>query len=448
MRELTVVGAGLAGSEAAWQAAERGCRVRLYEMRPLRMTPAHRSGAFAELVCSNSLRGAGLEHAVGLLKEEMRRLGSLVLAAADAHAVPAGAALAVDREAFAAHITSALQSHPRITICRDVVAAIPEGPCIIATGPLTAEELSAAIAAFVGAPSLAFYDAAAPIVTGESVDAGRVYRASRYGKGGSDAYVNCPFTPGEYRAFWEALRTAEAAPREAFDPVPFFEGCLPVEEMARRGEDTLRFGPLKPVGLPDPRTGRLPYAVAQLRPENAAGTLLNIVGFQTSLRFGEQRRVFHLIPGLEHAEFERYGVMHRNMFLCSPRCLRPTLQARTRHDLWFAGQMTGVEGYVESAATGLVAGAGAARLLHGGAPAAPPAETAIGSLCQYVSGSDPEHFQPMNAAFGLIPPLEEGVRDRLQRRHRLAERALAAIGAYVADTAVDSVPGRTGRGGS
>lgn len=428
--ELTVVGAGLAGSEAAWQAAERGVRVTLLEMRPERLTPAHRGGACAELVCSNSLRGAGLEHAVGLLKEEMRRLGSLVMAAADAHAVPAGAALAVERDAFSAHITRALEQHPNVTIRRGVVSEIPAGPCIIATGPLTAAELGAAIARFVGEESLAYYDAAAPIVSAESVDLAVAYRASRYGKGGGDDYLNCPFSEQQYRVFWEALRDAETAPRESFDPIPFFEGCLPVEEMARRGPDTLRFGPLKPVGLRDPRTGRLPHAVAQLRPENAAGTLYNLVGFQTSLRLAEQRRVFRLIPGLEAAEFERYGVMHRNTFLCSPRLLLPTLQARRRADLWFAGQITGVEGYVESAASGLVAGLGAARLLGGQDPLVPPAETAIGALCHYVAGADPTHFQPMNAAFGLIPPLEENVRDRRLRRGRLAERALQAIAGY------------------
>ncbi len=438
MSELTVVGAGLAGSEAAWQAAERGCWVRLLEMRPVRMTAAHKSGAFAELVCSNSLRGTGREHAVGVLKDEMRLLGSLVLAAADAHAVPAGAALAVDRDAFAAHITDALQRHPRITVYRGVVTAVPEGPCIIATGPLTAEELAQAVADFVGSRCLAFYDAAAPIIAADSIAAERVYRASRYGKGPAEAYVNCPFERDEYRAFREALCTAETAPREAFDPTPFFEGCLPVEEMARRGEDTLRFGPLKPVGLPDPRTGRIPYAVAQLRPENNAETLFNLVGFQTSLRFAEQRRVFQLIPGLERAEFERYGVMHRNTFLCSPRCLWPTLQARRRRDLWFAGQLTGVEGYVESAAGGLVAGIGAARLLHGEQPVAPPRETVIGALCHYVAESDPAHFQPMNAAFGLLPPLIEAVRHRRSRRQRLAERALTAIRAYAAAMAADT----------
>jgi methylenetetrahydrofolate--tRNA-(uracil-5-)-methyltransferase len=443
--DLIVVGAGLAGSEAAWQAAERGLNVLLYEMRPTRQTPAHRTDGFAELVCSNSLRGAGLEHAVGLLKEEMRRLGSLIMAAADAHAVPGGAALAVDRTAFSAHVTAALSAHPRIAVRREVVTDLPEGPCIVATGPLTAPELAAAIARFVGSDHLAFYDAAAPIVTAESIDWSRVYKASRYGKGDAEAYVNCPFTKEEYLAFWEALRSAEQAPREPFDPVPFFEGCLPVEEMARRGVDTLRYGPLKPVGLPDPRTGRLPYAVAQLRPENREGTLYNLVGFQTSLRFGEQRRVFRMIPGLEHAEFERYGVMHKNLFLCSPRCLEPTLQSRRRPDLWFAGQMTGVEGYVESAATGIVAGLGAVRLLRGLPPQAPPPETMIGALCHYVAGATgvrPEHFQPMNAAWGLLPPLEERVRDRATRRRRLAERALAALERWKAQQEVPAGAGR------
>jgi len=434
--ELTVVGAGLAGSEAAWQAAEQGVRVRLFEMRPGRQTPAHRTARFAELVCSNSLRGADLTHAVGLLKQELRQLGSLVLAAADAHAVPAGAALAVDRDAFSAHITAAVCAHPRITVCREPVLRLPPGPAIVATGPLTAQELAEDIAAFLGERSLAFYDAAAPIVTAESLNWGGLWRASRYGKGGDDAYVNCPLSEAEYLAFWEALRGAEQAPRESFDPVPFFEGCLPVEEMARRGPETLRFGPLKPVGLRDPRTGRLPHAVAQLRPENLQGTLFNLVGFQTSLRFGEQRRVFRLIPGLEQAEFERYGVMHRNLFLCSPRCLLPTLQARRRPDLWFAGQITGVEGYVESAASGLVAGLGAARLLAGASPVPPPPQSMLGALCRHVAQGNPDHFQPMNAAFGLLPPLQPELRDRTARRRALAERALASLAAYAAGAAV------------
>ena len=428
--DLTVVGAGLAGSEAAWQAARRGLRVRLFEMRPVRRTPAHRGGGFAELVCSNSLRGADLTHAVGVLKEEMRRLGSLCMEAADATRIPGGAALAVDRDRFSAHVTAALEGHPNIEIRREAVADIPEGPAVIATGPLTTPELAEPIARLVGERSLAFYDAAAPIVTAESLDTERLYWGSRYGKGAGDAYLNCPFTEAEYRRFWEALVAAEQAPREAFDPVPYFEGCLPVEEMARRGPDTLRFGPLKPVGLADPRTGRLPHAVAQLRGENAEATLFNLVGFQTSLRWGEQRRVFRLIPGLEQAEFERYGVMHRNMFLCSPRCLRPTLQSRARDDLWFAGQITGVEGYVESAAAGLVAGVGAAALRAGLQPEAPPPESMIGALCRYVAASSPEHFQPMNAAFGLLPPLRPEVRDRRRRRQALAERALGAIGRY------------------
>jgi methylenetetrahydrofolate--tRNA-(uracil-5-)-methyltransferase len=428
--DLTVVGAGLAGSEAAWQAARRGLRVRLCEMRPGRQTPAHRTGLFAELVCSNSLRGADLTHAVGLLKEEMRRLGSLCMRAADATRIPGGAALAVDRDRFSAHVTAALEAEPRIEVRREAVAEIPAGPAVIATGPLTGAELAQAIAAFCGERNLAFYDAAAPIVTAESLDWGPLYRASRYGKGGEPAYLNCPLDEEQYRIFWEALVGAEQAPREPFDPVPYFEGCLPVEEMARRGPDTLRFGPCKPVGLTDPRTGRLPYAVVQLRPENAAGTLFNLVGFQTSLRFSEQRRVFRLIPGLGAAEFERYGVMHRNMFLCSPRCLRPTLQARARDDLWFAGQITGVEGYVESAAAGLVAGIGAACLLRGEALAPPPPESMLGALCRYVSGASPDHFQPMNAAFGLLPPLQPEVRDRTRRRQALAARALAAAEAW------------------
>lgn len=428
--DLTVVGGGLAGTEAAWQAARRGLRVRLVEMRPERRTPAHRGGMLAELVCSNSLRGADLSHAVGLLKEEMRRLGSLCMAAADQSRIPGGAALTVDRDRFSAAITAAIEGHPRITVRREALDALPAGPAVVATGPLTTSELGAAIAAALGEANLAFHDAAAPIVTAESLDWDRVYRASRYGKGGDEAYVNCPFTEPEYRAFWEALVSAEQAPREDFDPVPYFEGCLPVEEMARRGPDTLRFGPLKPVGLRDPRTGRLPFAVAQLRPENAGASLFNLVGFQTSLRFSEQRRVFRTIPGLAQAEFERYGVMHRNMFLCSPRCLRPTLQARCRDDLWFAGQITGVEGYVESAAAGLVAGVLAARRQRGEPVEPPPPESMLGALCRHVASSSPEHFQPMNAAFGLLPPLQPDVRDRARRRQGLASRALTAAAAW------------------
>ncbi len=428
---MTVIGAGLAGSEAAWQAAERGVRVTLYEMRPRVSTAVHRTGLFAELVCSNSLRGAGLENAVGLLKEEMRRLGSLILREALAHAVPAGGALAVSREEFAAGVTAALTSHPNITVVREEVREIPpDGIVVIASGPLTSAPLAEAIRRFTGEESLAFYDAAAPIVNIETVNMEKVFRASRYGKGEGDDYLNCPLTKEEYEAFYQALVTAEkAVPHNPEDAqVCFFEGCLPVEEIARRGPDALRYGPMKPVGLIDPRTGRRPWAVVQLRQDNAAGTLYNMVGFQTSLKWGEQKRVFRMIPGLENAEFERYGVIHRNTFMKSPRLLYPTGESRQRPGLFFAGQMTGVEGYVESAAGGLVAGINAARRALGQEPVVFPQETAIGALLHYITHADPDHFQPMNIAFGLMPPLEgPKIRDKRARKRALAERALNAL---------------------
>lgn len=434
--DLAVVGGGLAGCEAAWQAAERGLAVDLYEMRPGRMTPAHRTPALAELVCSNSLRGASLENAPGLLKEEMRRLGSLVMAAADAHRVPAGGALAVDREGFSRFITEAVSAHPRIRLHRQEVTRLPGDPggpeaslAVVATGPLTSDALAAAIRDFTGSEHLYFFDAAAPVVTADSIDYQRVFRASRYGKGEGDAYLNCPLTREEYLRFWEALTTAERAPRHDFDRTPFFEGCLPVEEMARRGPETLRFGPMKPVGLADPRTGETPYAVVQLRRDNREGTLYNLVGFQTTLKWGEQVRVFRMIPGLEGAEFARLGVVHRNLFINSPRLLEATLRARFRPGLFFAGQMTGVEGYVESAATGLVAGINAARVAGGQAPLVFPPETATGALCHYITTADPATFQPMNVAFGLLPPPGERVRHS-DRKRWLAERALAALEAF------------------
>jgi len=439
---VTVVGAGLAGSEAAWQLASRGVPVTLYEMRPVHKTPAHRSGDFAELVCSNSLRGASLENAVGLLKEEMRRLGSLVMAAADRHRVPAGGALAVDREGFAAAITRTLAEHPLVDVRREEVAALPaEGRTLIATGPLTSDALSQSIQAFLGEAYLSFFDAAAPVVTAESIDESKVFRASRYGKGegeDQDAYINCPMTQEEYHAFREALVTAEKAQPHMEGEVCFFEGCLPIEEIARRGPDTLAFGPLKPVGLTDPRTGRRPFAVVQLRQDNAAATLYNIVGFQTSLKWPEQKRVFGLIPGLEQAEFVRYGVMHRNTFIKSPRVLLPTYQSRQRPDLFFAGQMTGVEGYVESAAAGLVAGLNLARLALGRETVIFPEESAIGSLAQYITHADADHFQPMNATFGLMPPLAEPVRDKPARKRALAERALSRLESFCRQQRIDA----------
>ncbi|MHB9145351.1 MAG: methylenetetrahydrofolate--tRNA-(uracil(54)-C(5))-methyltransferase (FADH(2)-oxidizing) TrmFO [Symbiobacteriia bacterium] len=434
---VTVVGAGLAGSEAAWQLVSRGVPVRLYEMRPVHPTPAHKSGDFAELVCSNSLRGASLENAIGLLKEEMRRLGSLILAQADAHAVPAGGALAVDRETFAAGVTAALSQHPLVEVAREEIKEIPAaGLTLIATGPLTSDALSRSIRGFLGEEYLAFFDAAAPVLTAESIDESKVFRASRYEKGEGEAqaaYINCPMDKEQYLAFRNALGTAAKATPHLAGEVSFFEGCLPVEELGRRGPDTLRYGPMKPVGLTDPRTGRWPYAVVQLRQDNAAATLYNIVGFQTSLTWADQKRVFQMIPGLEQAEFVRFGVMHRNTFIKSPRVLEPTYQSRQRPGLFFAGQMTGVEGYVESAAAGLVAGVNLARLAQGAAPVVFPEDTAIGSLAHYITHADSDHFQPMNATFGLMPPLPEKVWNKSERKRALAERALTALAAFTAE---------------
>ncbi|MDI3327165.1 MAG: FADH(2)-oxidizing methylenetetrahydrofolate--tRNA-(uracil(54)-C(5))-methyltransferase TrmFO [Alicyclobacillaceae bacterium] len=430
MEKVVVVGAGLAGSEAAWQIARQGVPVRLYEMRPVVHTPAHRTDRFAELVCSNSLRGAALTNAVGLLKEEMRRLGSLIIRTADRHSVPAGGALAVDREAFASAVTEALESHPLVETVREEVPEIPEeGIVVIATGPLTSERLHRSIAEWTGEEYLYFYDAAAPIVTRDSIDWDKVYVASRYGKGDA-AYVNCPMTEEEFDRFYEALVSAETVPLRPFEKEIYFEGCMPVEVMARRGRQTLLFGPLKPVGLPDPRTGRLPFAVVQLRQDNAAATLYNMVGFQTHLKWGEQARVFRMIPGLENAEFVRYGVMHRNTYINSPKLLLPTYQTRRRSTLFFAGQITGVEGYVESAASGLIAGINAGRLFRGEEPLVWPADTAMGSLARYITEADPNHFQPMNAAFGLLPPLEHRIRDKARRYEAISERALASLGRF------------------
>lgn len=435
MKHISIIGAGLAGSEAAWQAAQRGAEVTLYEMRPEKQTPAHKTGGFAELVCSNSLRGAGLENAVGVLKEEMRRLGSLIMAAADATRVPAGGALAVDRHGFSDYITQRIEAHPQIHVVRTEVQKIPlseDMVTIVASGPLTEGALADDIARRTGGDSLYFYDAAAPIVSLESVDMTKAYRASRYGKGEA-AYINCPMTEAEYRAFYEALVTAEKAPTHGFEKEKFFEGCMPVEVMAARGEDTLLYGPLKPVGLEHPVTGVRPFAVVQLRQDNAEGTLYNIVGFQTHLKWPEQRRVFGMIPGLEHAEFLRYGVMHRNTFLNAPRHLLPTYQLRGEERLLFAGQMTGVEGYVESASSGLVAGINAARLARGEAPLVFPETTCHGALAHYITTGEADHFQPMNVNFGLLPPLPQRIRKKREKKQRLAERALADIETFRAE---------------
>ncbi len=429
---VTVIGGGLAGSEATWQLVRRGVRVRLYEMRPRKLTPAHRTGKLAELVCSNSLRSREITSAVGLLKEEMRRLSSLIMEAALASEVPAGKALAVDRELFAAYVTRRLEEHPRVEIVREEVSQIPrEGLVIVATGPLTSEALAQDLKRLTGEDYFHFYDAIAPIVYADSINWDRVFRADRYGKG-EGAYVNCPLTREEYERFVEELLRAEKVPLKDFEEPRYFEGCLPIEVMAERGRDTLRFGPMKPKGLIDPRTGREPYAVVQLRPENREGTLYNMVGFQTKLKYREQERVFRLIPGLEQAEFARYGSIHRNSFVCAPRVLKPTLQLRSCERVFLAGQITGVEGYVESTAMGLIAGVNAARLIRGLDPVVPPPETAHGALIRYLMEADPRHFQPMNINWGLFPPLDlsSGRRRKLPKKERyrlLAERALQAL---------------------
>lgn len=424
---VTVVGAGLAGCEAAWQLAQRGIGVTLAEMKPAKRSPAHSSDKFAELVCSNSLRGDELSNAVGLLKEEMRRLGSLIIACADATRVPAGSALAVDREAFAELVTEKISANPRITVESREVTEIPDGEVIIATGPLTSDALADALRKLLpDAKFLSFFDAAAPVVTAESVDMSRAYFASRYGKGGAD-YINCPMTRGEYVEFRNALASAEEAELRGFEDKSVFEGCMPIEVMARRGEDVMRFGPMKPVGLPDPADGKEPYAVVQLRRDDAAGTLYNIVGFQTHLKFGEQKRVFGMIPALRGAEFTRYGVMHRNTFLDSPRLLDRYYRLRGTPRVAFAGQITGVEGYVESASSGLLAGTETARRLQSLAPADFPRETAIGALALYVSESAAGDFQPMNVNFGIIAPIEVAKSERKNKKTLTSQRSLAII---------------------
>jgi methylenetetrahydrofolate--tRNA-(uracil-5-)-methyltransferase len=425
--KVTIIGAGLAGSEAAWQAAQAGVDVDLFEMRPVKMTPAHHTSQFSELVCSNSLRAAGLENAAGLLKEEMRRMKSLVIEAADANKVPAGGALAVDRHQFSEFITQRLTNHPRIRLFHEEVTKIPvTEPLVIASGPLTSAALSEAIGKLSGYDYLYFYDAAAPIVTGESLNMDIIYRASRYGKGDDD-YLNCPMSKEQYENFWRELTAAETAPVKEFEKTIFFEGCMPVEEMAARGIDTLRFGPLKPVGLAHPLTGEIPYAVVQLRQDNSAGTLYNIVGFQTHLKWPEQERVFRLIPGMEKAEFVRLGVMHRNTFINSPQILKPSLQTCSNDQILFAGQITGVEGYIESAATGLIAGINVAHIAKGEEVLVLPPETAHGALCHYITHADPKHFQPMNINFGLLPPLGQKIRDKKLKNRTISERALTTL---------------------
>ena len=429
IEKVIIIGAGMAGSEAAWQVANRGIKVDLYEMRPVKNTPAHKTDLFAELVCSNSLRGAGMENAVGVLKEEMRRLGSVIMEAADATKVPAGGALAVDRKGFSQYITDKVTNHPNINVIHEELEEIlyeENALTIVASGPLTAGKLAENIGELMGQKYFYFYDAAAPIVTLESVDMTKAWKASRYNKGEA-AYINCPMNKEEYLHFWNELVNSEKAETHNFEKEVFFEGCMPVEEMASRGEDTLLFGPLKPVGLENPADGKLPYAVVQLRQDNADGTLYNIVGFQTHLKWGEQKRVFGLIPGLENAEFVRYGVMHRNTFINSPEKMRPTLQFKDNDKLFFAGQMTGVEGYVESASSGLVAGINAARICQGLEPVVFPAETAHGSLCHYITTAPAKHFQPMNVNFGIMSPIKERIRDKKQKKMMIAERALRML---------------------
>ncbi len=475
---IHVIGGGLAGSEAAWQAASLGVPVVLHEMRPVRGTAVHKTDRLAELVCSNSLRGDKLDNAVGLLKEEMRRLGSLVLRAADEHRVPAGAALAVDRDRFSQAVTDAVQSQPLITVAREEVPRLPSDPSmyplIVATGPLTSDSLSADIAALVGADHLYFYDAISPIVLAETIDPGKVFRASRWGRSlratrGPDAfrgtdpaacgvddgagdYLNCPLSEAEYRRFYDALVAAESATIHDFDTEKFFEGCLPIEVMAHRGRDTLRFGPMKPVGLVDPRTGQTPYACVQLRQDTLAGDHFSLVGFQTQLKWGEQARVLALIPGLEQAEFVRFGMVHRNTYINGPTVLRDTWQTRARRDLFFAGQISGVEGYVESAASGLVAGRNAAALVRGEEPRVPPRTTAIGALAYYVSHADPRNYQPTNITFGIMPSPDAppgGRRvKRAERKEATAERALLALDEWMSGPAASPPASAEGSGGS
>ncbi|MEB3054526.1 FADH(2)-oxidizing methylenetetrahydrofolate--tRNA-(uracil(54)-C(5))-methyltransferase TrmFO [Bacillus pseudomycoides] len=427
---VNVIGAGLAGSEAAYQIAKRGVQVKLYEMRPVKQTPAHHTDKFAELVCSNSLRANTLTNAVGVIKEEMRKMDSVIIRAADECSVPAGGALAVDRHEFAAKVTEYVKNHPNVTVVNEEMTEIPEGPTVIATGPLTSPELSAQLKELTGEDYFYFYDAAAPIVEKESIDMNKVYLKSRYDKGEA-AYLNCPMTEEEFDRFYDALIAAETVPLKEFEKEVFFEGCMPVEVMASRGRQTLLFGPMKPVGLEDPKTGKTPYAVVQLRQDDAAGTLYNIVGFQTHLKWGPQKEVLQLIPGLENAEIVRYGVMHRNTFINSPRLLRPTYQYKHRDDLFFAGQMTGVEGYVESAASGLLAGINAARLVKGEEPVVLPPVTAMGSMANYITATNAKNFQPMNANFGLFAPLEKKIKKKQERNEAYATRALETIQNFV-----------------
>lgn len=444
MTDIIIIGGGLAGSEAAWQLAQNNIKVKLYEMRPSMQTGAHLTGDLAELVCSNSLGSNLSDRASGLLKNELRHLNSMLLDCAEATALPAGAALAVDREAFARAVTEKIQSHPNIEVIREEMKEIPRTPVIVASGPLTSESLSLSIAKLSGEEHLFFFDAIAPIVHAESIDLDIAFRASRYGKGDSDEgdYINCPFTKDEYYAFARALQSAERIQLRSFEDAirtgvkagHFFEGCLPIEVIAERGLDSLAFGPMRPIGLRDPRSDKRPFAVAQLRQDNLAGSLYNLVGFQTNLKFPEQKRVLRMIPGLEHAEFERFGQMHRNTFIASPKLLRPTLQRVTRDDLFFAGQITGVEGYMGNIATGLLAGVNAARVLQGQTPITLPRETMLGALCYYITNASLKDFQPMKANFGILPGLELDKKTGKRERGQLyADRAANVLEKYMAN---------------
>ncbi len=433
---IHIVGGGLAGSEAAWQLAERGHDVVIHEMRGVRGTPAHKTERLAELVCSNTFKSTETSNAHGLLKAEMRLLGSVILQAADEARVPGGSALTVDRDVFSSGVHDRVTAHPRVSVVREEVTVLPN-PGIVATGPLTSDALATAIRERLGIESLAFYDAIAPIVSRDSIDDSIVFRASRYGKETMEsadeegAYLNCPFTREQYEAFMDAIVAADQFHGHEFDEVPYFEGCMPAEEMAKRGRETLRFGPMKPVGLRDPRTGREAYAIVQLRMEDRAGQMWNLVGFQTRLRIPEQQRVFRMIPGLENAEFLRYGSIHRNSYVNSPASLSPHLSLRNTPTTLFAGQLTGVEGYTESTATGLLAGINLSRMLRGEAPLIPPPTTMLGALYRYLREADPKHFQPMNANFGLVEELGERVKDKKVKREKIAERALAEMGEFV-----------------
>jgi methylenetetrahydrofolate--tRNA-(uracil-5-)-methyltransferase len=436
---VTVVGGGLAGCEAAWQLASRGHDVSLVEMRPVSGTPAHRTAGLAELVCTNSFKSEDTANAHGLLKAEMRALGSVLLASADATRVPAGTALAVDRHAFSDRMTELMESHPRIAVERREMATLPSGPAVVATGPLTSDSLSHRIQALLGDDGLAFYDSIAPIVAGDSVDMDIAWLASRWGKGRGDDYLNCPVDRETYERFIAELRAADVYPGHDWEKIPFFEGCLPIEVMAQRGTDTLRFGPMRPVGLPDPRTGKDAYAVVQLRREDRSGQMWNMVGFQTRLRTGEQRRIFRMIPGLGEAEFLRTGSIHRNTYLDFPGRLSPYGAPARRPDLIFAGQLTGVEGYTESAASGILAGINLHRLVSGLEPVVPPPTTMMGGLYRYLRDADPGDFQPMNSNFGLLDPLQERIRNKREKRQKMSERARRDQGAWIEESGIETV---------